>query len=236
MPASCSKNTEKIEVAIGYTFKDKALLLTALTHSSYANEHVNEGVQDNERLEFLGDAVLGLVVAEELYRVSGDLSESEMARYKAFLVSKTVLAELARKLQIGDALRLGRGEEVTGGKQKETILADAMEAIFGAVFLEGGYRKAKSTILRLLGEEIKRAVKEGIQYDFKTALQEFTQRHFGLLPEYRTVQEKGKDHDKMFTVEVLVAGEVFGRGIGKSKKEAQMKAAEEALSGLQKRI
>jgi|Deesub1362B_J571_1020462.scaffolds.fasta_scaffold00078_75 ribonuclease-3 len=235
MPVSFSEDLTRIEEKIKYRFKDRSFLLTALTHSSYSNEHPEEGVEDNERLEFLGDAVLGLVVAEHLYNSANRLTESEMAKYKAYLVSKAVLAETARRISIGKGLRLGKGEEISGGRDKDTILADALEAIFGAVFLDGGYSEAKAVITGLIGKDILKVISKRIHYDYKTALQELTQNRFGTLPEYRTVKEEGKEHSKVFTVEVLVNGEIMGKGSGRSKKEAQMKAAEEALRAFQSR-
>jgi len=234
MPVCCLESLKKIESAINYTFKDRSLLLTALTHSSYSNEHSNEATENNERLEFLGDAVLGLVVSEFLYKTSEHLSEAEMAKYKAYLVSKTVLAETARKINVGDSLRLGKGEELSGGRDKDNILADAMEAIIGAVLLDSGYAEAQAVIMKILGQHIVHTLKQKSLHDYKTELQEWTQNIFGSLPEYKLISEKGKEHNKVFTVDVIVDGVVAGRGKGKSKKEAQMMAAKEALKNIKK--
>ena len=235
MPASYSKSLKKLENTLGYTFKDITLLQEALTHSSYANEHQKEGVRDNERLEFLGDAVLGLSVVESLFRAEALLPESDMARLKSFLVSKTVLSEIARALSIGKFLRLGRGEERTGGRDKENILADAMEAVFGAIYMDGGFYEAKRVILRLLNERIQETLRTGEAHDFKTVLQEITQERFGVLPEYSVIREEGEEHKKTYVVEVTVNGEKMGEGSGRSKKEAQMMAAKMAIRRLKER-
>ncbi len=234
MHASYLKNLEKFEKTINYTFKDKSLLKEALTHSSYANEHQKEGIRDNERLEFLGDAVLGLSVVETLFRAEDLLSESEMARLKSFLVSKSVLSEIARELSIGDFLLLGKGEERSGGREKENILSDAMEAVFGAIYIDGGFNKAKRVVLKLLDKHIKKTLKTREAHDFKTVLQEFTQEKFALLPEYTVVKEEGLEHQKTYVVEVTIKGKKMGKGRGRSKKEAQMMAAKEALERLRK--
>ncbi len=234
MHASYSKNLKTLEEAIGYSFKERSLLIEALTHSSYANEHQKEGVSDNERLEFLGDAVLGLVVVDSLYSASERLPESDMARLKAFLVSKNVLSNIARKLGIGEYLRLGKGEERTGGKNKDNILADAMEAVLGAIYIDGGFKEAKRVINRLFQERITEAVQTKEAYDYKTALQELTQNRFGVLPEYEIVREEGKEHEKTYAVEVFIKGEKMGEGTGRSKKEAQMMAAKMAIEQLRK--
>jgi ribonuclease-3 len=235
MPASYSKNLKKLENALGYTFNDIALLEEALTHSSYANEHQKEGIRDNERLEFLGDAVLGLSVVESLFRAEDRLPESEMARLKSFLVSKTVLSDIARTLSIGQFLRLGKGELRTGGRDKDNILADAMEAIFGAIYIDGGFHEAKAVILKLLKERIHEALRTREAHDFKTVLQELTQDRFGVLPEYSVVKEEGLEHKKTYVVEVMIKGEKMGEGRGRSKKEAQMMAAKKAIGKLKKK-
>ncbi len=234
MPRSCLEDMKTLEARIGYTFKDKALLVTALTHSSFKNENPTEADQDNERLEFLGDSVLGLAVAEALYRARPELDEAQMARYKAYLVSKMTLADLARDIGLGGYLRLGRGEQKTGGAEKEGILADAMEALIGAVFLDSSYDTAKAVVQGLMGPTIMECIQKGLVHDYKTMLQEHTQQKFGCLPEYMVVSEEGKDHDKVFTVEVFIDGRPMGRGQGHSKKEAQMEAARQALESLDK--
>ncbi len=232
MPASYSRNLKKIETAINYTFKNQALLLEALTHSSYSNEHPEEAAPYNERLEFLGDAVLGLSVVEELFKAEQRLTESEMAKLKAFLVSKTVLSDLAREINLGASLRLGKGEEASGGRDKDNILADALEALFGAVFLDSDYTTVKKLIISLMGNILTETIRTRQSHDYKTDLQELTQQRYGCLPEYRIVKEEGKEHKKTFTIEVLINGEPLGTGKGRSKKEAQMNAARKALQFL----
>ncbi len=232
MPASFSRSLKKLESALDYTFQDTSLLVEAVTHSSYSNEHPDEAPTYNERLEFLGDAVLGLAVVEELFRVEETLSESEMAKLKSFLVSRPVLSEAARGLDLGRVLRLGKGEEASGGRDKENILADAIEAVVGAVFIDSDYYVARRVILHVLGDIIENTIRTRKSHDYKTELQELTQDVYGTLPEYRVVKEEGEEHNKTFTVEVLVGGECLGRGRGRSKKEAQMRAASEALDRL----
>lgn len=232
MPASFLKNLKRLEASINYSFREQSLLLEALTHSSYLNEHPDEMVSHNERLEFLGDAVLGLTVVEDLYKAGENLSESEMAKLKSFLVSRMVLSDTARQLRVGSFLRLGKGEEGSGGRDKDNILADAIEALFGAVFLDGGYAEAKRIIKNILGSEIRKTITTRKSHDYKTELQEMTQNIHGRLPEYRVISEEGEEHAKTFTVEVIVNGKLTGTGSGRSKKEAQMRAAREALKKL----
>ncbi len=232
MPASFLKSLKKLEGSLGYEFKNTALLIEAVTHSSYSNEHPDKAPTYNERLEFLGDAVLGLAVVEELFRVEERLSESDMAKLKSFLVSRPVLSEAARRLNLGMVLRLGKGEEASGGRGKDNILADALEAVVGAVFIDSEYYVAKEVILRILGERIEQTVRTRKSHDYKTELQELTQEVYGSLPEYRVVKEEGEEHNKTFSVEVLISGHCMGGGKGRSKKEAQMAAAREALERL----
>ncbi|VAX28122.1 Ribonuclease III [hydrothermal vent metagenome] len=232
MPVSFSRSLKKLESALDYTFRDPSLLIEAVTHSSFSNEHPDEAPGYNERLEFLGDAVLGLSVVEELFRVEAILSESDMAKLKSFLVSRPVLSEAARGLELGMVLRLGKGEETSGGRDKENILADALEAVVGAVFIDSDYYVARKVILHIIGKKIENTIKTRKSHDYKTELQELTQDIYGSLPEYRVVKEEGEEHNKTFTVEVLIGGEYMGSGKGKSKKEAQMKAANEALRRL----
>lgn len=233
MLASSSKNLKTIESSIGYRFNNQTLLLEAVTHSSYSNEHPREAPDCNERLEFFGDAVLGLVIVEELFNSEERLSESEMAKLKSYLVSKTVLHASAKRLNLSSALFLGKGEESSGGRNKDNILADALEALMGAVFLDSDYATARKVILRILNESIRKTIETGKAHDYKTDLQEMTQEIFSSLPEYKLVMEEGEEHDKIFTVEVLVGGTLMGMGKGRSKKDAQMKAAKEAIARLE---
>jgi len=232
MPVSYSKNTEELESALGYQFNNKTLLLNALTHKTYYHENPSEAVDYNERLEFLGDSVLGLVIADALFSNKGLLTEAEMSKMKSYLVRESVLFDIASRLSIGKYLRLGRGEEATGGRQKRSILSDALEALFGAIFLDSDYEAVRAVVMRLFKEKISSVVSKKVGYDFKSELQERCQGVYGVLPEYRIVKQEGEEHKKIFTVEVYINGELYGTGIGKSKKDAQMAAAKEALDKL----
>jgi ribonuclease-3 len=221
-----------IQKSIGYKFKDPGILLEALTHKSFKHENPDEAASHNERLEFIGDSVLGLVVADYLYRCGVGFTEAEMSRIKSHLVKGKVLAELASGIALGDYLRIGKGEEGSGGRKKISILANAMEAVFGAVFEDGGYVGARKAILRLLKERLDEATASGDFADYKSELQELCQMRFGCLPEYRLVSQEGKEHKKVFTFEVFIDGQSSGRGRGATKKEAQAKAASQALKNL----
>ncbi|MGB9716738.1 MAG: ribonuclease III [Thermodesulfovibrionales bacterium] len=218
-----------MEKRLGYVFKDKKLLIEALTHRSFYHENPDKTIFHNERLEFLGDSVLGLVIVEYLFLSEKKFKESEMAKIKSHLVKESVLSDIANSISLGKYLRLGKGEEATGGRTKKSILADAVEALLGAVYLDGSYKKVKSIILRLFKKEIDTLMDSNRFYDFKTELQEKTQMLFGVLPEYRVIKQEGKEHDKIFTIDVLIEGRRFGRGSGRSKKEAETFAAREAL-------
>jgi ribonuclease-3 len=212
-----------IERKLGYRFKNPDLLKTALTHSSYANE---TSVESNERLEFLGDAVLGCVVARFLYDRFRDASEGTLSKMKSAIVSGMNFARFAKDLGIDKAICLGRGEELTGGRERESNLAGAFEAVIGAVYLDGGYRKAFQIISRLL----KRCIQQKeIFADYKTQLQELVQKKYKSIPQYKVVFEKGPPHNKCFYVEVKVAKRVLGKGRGRNKKEAEQAAAKEGL-------
>ncbi len=223
----------ELEKRLGYLFKKKGLLIEALTHRSFYHENPDKADTYNERLEFLGDSVLGFVIVEYLFSSKNKFTESVMAKTKSYLVKESILSEIASSISLGKYLRLGRGEEATGGRTKRSLLADAIEAVFGAVYVDGGYKKTKELVLRLFKEKIDAILSSGEFHDFKTELQEKTQILFGAIPEYRMVKQEGEEHKKIFTVEVYVAGERFGRGCGKSKKEAETLAAKEALGKLQ---
>jgi ribonuclease-3 len=221
-----------IEEKIGYSFRDKGLLQTALTHSSYARDRNGLG-EYNERLEFLGDAMLDAIAAEELYKVFSDREEGFLSRTRASLVCERFLFEVAQQLELGNYLRLGAGEKKTGGRERPSILADAVEAIIGAVFLDGGYEAARSVVLELLKDGF-REVREGrtIITDYKTALQELLQAEGIAAADIQYVEagQSGPDHDKVFTVRLNIKGIEEAEGVGKSKKQAQQNAAEKALS------
>jgi ribonuclease III len=219
---------------IGYHFKNKKFLLEALTHRSFYHENPDHAENYNERLEFLGDSVLGFVIVEALFSAERLLSESVMAKTKSYLVKEAVLYEIANAIALGEYLRLGKGEEATGGRTKKSLLADAVEAVLGAVYLDGGYEKSRALILRLFKEKMDSIMSSGEFHDFKTELQEKTQMLFSVIPEYQMIRQEGEEHRKTFTVEVFIAGEMFGTGCGKSKKEAETIAAREALKKLQK--
>ncbi len=221
---------------MGVFFKDVSHLELALVHSSFINENPGLDPSSNERLEFLGDAVLGLVVAERLYREYPGCSEGEMTRLRSAVVRQDTLARRAGSIRLGDYLYLGKGEEADGGRQKPANLEAAMEALIAAVFLDGGLATARDFILRLLGEELEEAISLGPTTDYKSALQELTQSRQQITPTYRITKTTGPDHGKTFTVEVTLKGKVIGSGSGKSKKAAETEAARRALDGLSKRF
>ena len=218
-----------LERALGIRFKDPALHEAALTHRSFAFE---QGVAPtNERLEFLGDAVLGLVITDLAYRAFPDLSEGELAKLRAATVNMTILAEVARELGLGEAVLLGKGEELSGGRNKASILADAMEAVLGAVYLDQGIRVAQRVIKALFWPRMQAYARGEGDRDYKTSLQELAAQDLGRIPEYRVV-ERGPDHQKEFTATVFLGGRQFGQGVGRSKKEAEQQAAREAFGRL----
>lgn len=226
------ENTAELERHLGYIFENKELLTEALTHRSFYYENPDKSTTHNERLEFLGDSVLGFVIVEYLFLSDKNLTESAMAKVKSYLVKESVLSEIAGSLSLGKYLRLGKGEEATGGRTKKSLLSDAIESVLGAIYLEGGYQKAREVVLRLFREKIDTIMHSAVFSDFKTELQEKTQLLFGTLPEYRVIKQEGEEHKKVFTIEVYIDGKKFGKGTGRSKKEAQTFAAKEALSRL----
>ena len=224
-----ARERSALERALEVSFGDPAIQEAALTHRSFAFE---QGVQPtNERLEFLGDAVLGLVITDLAYRTYPDLSEGELAKLRAAMVNMTMLAEVAKELGLGEAVLLGKGEELSGGRHKASILADAMEAVFGAVYLDRGIEVAREVIEGLFRPRIEAYVRGEGDRDYKTSLQELAAQDLGRLPEYR-VEERGPDHEKEFTATVYLAGRELGRGTGRSKKEAEQRAAREAHARL----
>lgn len=218
-----------LEEKLGYKFRDRALLREALCHSSYANEHRDEGFCSNERLEFLGDSVLGFITAETLFARHGALSEGDLTRIRAALVCEQSLHEVARELELGRYLKLGHGEEAGGGRTRASILADATEAVFAAVYLDGGMEAARTLIGRLLLERERESAAGKKRRDYKTELQEQIQKKPNQKLMYRLAGESGPDHKKIFTVEVLLNDEVIGCGEGHSKKEAEQMAARCAM-------
>lgn len=217
---------EELEKKLNYAFQNHALLEEALCHSSYANEHRAERLSSNERLEFLGDSVLGFVTAEFLFAQHPDLPEGDLTRIRAALVCEQSLYEVARKLNLGAYLRLGRGEESGGGRTRTSILADATEAVFAAVYLDGGIQPVRELIVRVLLSQAPAAEE---RRDYKTTLQEVVQRRSGQVLTYHMLSQSGPDHNKKFLFEVRLNDESVGRGEGRSKKEAEQAAARDAL-------
>jgi ribonuclease-3 len=220
-----------LERLLGHDFGDDTLLASALTHKSFVNEHAELARSDNERLEFLGDAVLGLVIGHLLMDRFPRLREGELSMMRAQIVSEAGLNVIARQLDLGRWLFLGRGEEQTGGRDKPSLLADAVEAIVAAAYLDGGLEAARCVAMRLFAEQIE-SVEISASVDFKTRLQERAQAIYKEPPSYIVVAESGPDHDKTFQVAVSVQGQELARAAGKSKKEAEQRAAAEALAGL----
>lgn len=219
---------ETLEARIGYTFHDRRLLQNALMHSSYANENRARGCTSNERLEFLGDSVLGMVTAMRLYRLYPDMPEGKLSRLRAELVCEQSLHAVALELGLGSYIRLGHGEARNGGRERPSILADAVEAIIAAIYLDGGLKSAQRFIL----DHILTGLAEGQMHhvaDYKTDLQERVQRKPGQALEYTLLSESGPDHNKSFTMNVLLNGSEIGRGTGRTKKEAEQSAAKSAL-------
>ena len=224
---------EALEQAAAYRFRDRGLLEHAMTHTSRANEDVSGGVFDNESLEFLGDAVLGFVIADILFREFPGFDEGQKSKTKASLVSTATLARQAERLHIGDHLLLGRGEEKTGGRRKQALLADGYEALIAAIYLDGGVEQARAFIAREFAPLIADVHEHGVTgQDYKSALQEYLQSHDRPLPEYRLAGTVGPDHNKQFQVEVVVSGEAIAEATGPSKKEAEQEAARRALERL----
>lgn len=220
-----------LEEKLGYQFKDITLLENALTHSSYANEHHMGSLNSNERLEFLGDSVLGMVVADNLYRTFPKLPEGDLTRLRANLVCEGSLVLVAKQLNLGSYLRLGKGEEASGGRERPSIIADAVEAVLAAVYLDGGISQARRIIQHYILDhmaEVQRASR-----DHKTYLQELVQRKSGQVLSYHLVGESGLDHAKTFIMEVRLNGKAIGKGQGRSKKEAEQMAAKAAIEKLE---
>jgi len=219
-----------LESAIGYRFHNISLLQNALTHSSYANERYHNSLMSNERLEFMGDSILGMVVAEHLYRNFPDRPEGELTRMRADMVCERALAEVANRLSLGDHLLLGHGEERFGGRNRDSILADAVESVIAATYVDGGMEAAMTFIRKFIlcdvpAQRLRNA-------DYKTALQERVQQKKNQVLSYALVAESGPDHDKEFTVEVSLNGQVVGSGTGSSKKRAEQEAARMAMEKL----
>jgi ribonuclease-3 len=217
---------------LGVELPDAALALSALTHKSYVNEHRGEVLSDNERLEFLGDAVIDLAVSHRLMERFPEAREGDLSKIRAAVVDEAGLARVARELDLGALLRLGRGEELTGGRHKSSLLADAMEAVIAAMYLMGGLEPVLGFVDRFLGEAFARATAGTLDRDYKTQFQELAQSRLRATPRYRVVAEHGPDHSKTFDVELELRGDVVGRGAGRSKKDAEQAAAKNALEAM----
>lgn len=221
-----------LESALGYSFADPTALKRALTHKSYANEHRLPSVRQNERDEFLGDAVMELVVSHRLMETFPEAAEGELSKLRAAVVNETSLAALARKIRLGDFMFLGRGEEQCQGREKDSLLSDAYEAVLGAVYLDGGFSAAYDVVSAQFADLLQQATSQNILKDYKTRLQEVAQERFRQIPKYRLAEERGPDHDKVFVVDLFINNENYGQGVGKSKKQAEQGAAMLALQKL----
>lgn len=226
------QDLSNFENIIGYHFKNKELLTRAFTHSSFANEHKKQEIKNNERLEFLGDSVLSLVISEYIFSSFPELPEGELTKLRATVVCETSLAKSAREMQVGSFIHLGKGEEMTGGRNRDSILSDAFEAILGAMYLDGGFEVARKHVLKYLENTLNEAKEGKIFNDYKTCLQELLQQHSYEKIEYSIIKEQGPDHNKEFFVQVMHGSKVLGTGWGRSKKEAEQHAAQNALETL----
>lgn len=232
-----------LQKILGYTFHNNNFLIEALTHKSYINEKKAKpltyidmsrakGFKDNEILEFLGDAVLNLAISEYLINTYPFLLEGELSKIRSMLVNELALAEMARKIGLGSYLLLGSGEEMSGGRDKNSILANALEAVIAAIYSDGGLAQAANFIIKNFEEIIKESAERKITFDFKTELQELCQGQRLPLPVYKVAGERGPEHEKIFEIELLISDKLYGRGTGRSKKEAEQIAAEEAIRKL----
>lgn len=220
---------KELQERLNYQFKDEELLKTALTHSSYANER---RCACNERLEFLGDSVLGLTVSRYLFEKMRNVNEGSLSKIRASLVCEESLARIARGLELGKFLRLGHGEIMQGGRERNSLLSDAMEAVFAAIYLDSNFETAEKKIKEIMGASLKEGVKGSFYHDYKTTLQEVLQKKNHSRAEYKILREEGPDHEKQFVVGIMVKGEVFAEGSGQNKKEAEQMAAKYALEKL----
>lgn len=215
-------------------FKDKNLLNRALIHRSYVNEANTDKIKDNERLEYLGDSVLGLIVNEYLFKRFEDYPEGDLAKIKSAVVSEATLAKVAREIHLGDYLLMGKGEELSGGRDRSSILANSFEALIGAVYLDQGLKESRKFILSLLKKDIERIDQMTYLRDPKTTLQEYVQKKYKERPVYEVVEERGPDHKKEFVVRLLIKGSEMSRGCGSSKRKAEMLAAEQLLKKIER--
>lgn len=228
-------NIHEFEAAIGVHFEDSNLLLQALTHRSYVHEHAESGVQDNERMEFLGDAILDFITGEMLYHRFPEMSEGLLTRLRSALVRTDSLAKLAAECGIGEAMRIGKGEEQVGGRTRKKILCQVFEAVVGAMYLDQGLEVVAAFVVPRLTALQKHVMEEAVRKDARSQLQEWSQAHFNLTPQYRVVAASGPEHDKEFSVEVLIGEDVIASGMGRTKQTAAQTAARNALAVLENR-
>lgn len=228
---SVARPALELAESLGITFKDPAKLEQALYHRSYLNE-APEDVESNERLEFLGDAILGLVISERLFKDYPDLSEGKLSQIRAILVRWDALANAAERIQLGEFLVLGKGEEMSGGRKRPSNLAGGLEALIGAAYLDGGLRVAQKLVLKLLKPDLEEIAAQGFSADSKSELQHLAQTRWRSIPQYSLISSEGPDHAKTFTVEVAVGDQIMGRGQGRNKKQAELNAARQALETL----
>lgn len=222
-------NLGELSKKLGYRFKKPELLMQAFRHASYVNEQGDSNLEDNERLEFLGDAVLDLAISHFLMEFFEDAEEGILSKYRAMVVDKAGLYEIALELKLSDYLLLGRGEEQSRGREKPSILANTTEALIGALYLDTGFEKTMEIIGRLFSSLLERVGTKEMVHDFKSSLQEYTQQTYKALPKYRLAEEVGPAHDRTFKVVLALSGIVLAEGVGKSKKEAEQRAAKEAF-------
>ena len=223
------KTLEELQQKLGYYFQNTDLLKKSLTHKSYVNEKQIKGIKHNERLEFFGDSALNLILSDYLFHKMPDCSEGDLTKIRAGMVNETSLSNIARELDLGKHLFLGKGEESSGGRKKNSLLANALEALIAALYIDSGYEQTYTVMIRILEDKIQHYNDGKGMIDFKSELQELVQNRQYPLPDYRHIQETGPDHEKKFHVELHINGEVSGYGEGRSKKEAEQIAASEAL-------
>jgi ribonuclease-3 len=234
--AERNRKLNKLETILGYTFRNNETINQALTHTSYVNEEHPGITQDNERLEFLGDAVINFVVSDYIYHLQPELDEGKLAKLKAVVVSESVLARQAKTIKLGDFLRLGKGELRSGGASRSSILGDALEAVIGALYLDGGIDTARHFVLSILQGTMNAVLLDAYTKDYKSLLQELAQSECSTTPKYEVVRQSGPDHDKIFVVKVIINNIDYGMGKGKSKKEAEQKAARMGFRKLRREI
>lgn len=232
IPEEILNIVETLESRIGYTYRNKQYAVNALVHSSYSNEHHNFAAKNNERLEFLGDAILDFVMSLVLYNNEKRFSEGEMSKLRALIVCETSLDACARKIGLGELIMLGKGEEANGGRIRPSILSDAMEAIIGSIYLDGGIDEAEGFIMHLFGDIYHKAVEGMLFMDYKTALQEELQKSGDIPIQYKLIESIGPDHSKTFKMSVYANNKAIGTGVGKSKKDAEQMAAKAALEDM----